>query len=39
MTKVTITKLNSNITEIECDGHTGYGVSGDRNGRRRAPHR
>ena len=29
MTKVTITKLNSNITEIECDGHTGYGVSGE----------
>ncbi len=29
MTKVTITKLNNNITEIECDGHTGYGVSGE----------
>jgi uncharacterized protein YsxB (DUF464 family) len=29
MTKITITKLNNNITELECDGHTGYGVSGE----------
>lgn len=29
MTKVKITKLNNNITELECDGHTGYGVSGE----------
>ena len=29
MTKITITKLNNNITQVECDGHTGYGVSGE----------
>ncbi len=29
MTKVTITKQSNNITDIECDGHTGYGVSGE----------
>ncbi len=29
MTKVKVTKHNDSIVEIECDGHTGYGVSGE----------
>ncbi|MBQ7453057.1 MAG: ribosomal-processing cysteine protease Prp [Clostridia bacterium] len=29
MTKVRITKLNNRIVEVECDGHTGYGVYGE----------
>ena len=29
MTKVKITKTNGIITEVECDGHTEYGVYGE----------
>ena len=29
MTHITIEKKNGNITTIECDGHTGYGVAGE----------
>ena len=29
MTKVKVTKRNDSIVEIECDGHTGYGVEGE----------
>jgi uncharacterized protein YsxB (DUF464 family) len=29
MTRVVITKKNDQITSIECDGHTGYGVEGE----------
>jgi len=29
MTKVKITKRNNKIIEVECDGHTGYGVYGE----------
>ena len=29
MTKVFVTKQNNSIVEIECDGHTGYGVHGE----------
>lgn len=29
MTKIVITKCNNSIAEIECDGHSGYGVEGE----------
>lgn len=29
MTKVFVTKQNDSIVEIECAGHTGYGVEGE----------
>lgn len=29
MTKVFITKHNNSIIQIECDGHTGYGMEGE----------
>ena len=29
MTKVIVTKHGNSIVEIECDGHTGYGVHGE----------
>ena len=29
MTKVFVTKQNNSIVEIECEGHTGYGVEGE----------
>ena len=29
MTKVFVTRQNNSIVEIECDGHTGYGVHGE----------
>lgn len=29
MTNVKVTKKLGHITEIECDGHTGYGVEGE----------
>ena len=29
MTKVFVTKQNDSIVEIECVGHTGYGVEGE----------
>lgn len=29
MTKVRIIKVNNQIMEVECDGHTGYGVFGE----------
>ncbi|MBQ7579304.1 MAG: ribosomal-processing cysteine protease Prp [Clostridia bacterium] len=29
MTKVKIVKQNNKIKEVECDGHTGYGVYGE----------
>ncbi len=29
MTTVSVRKVNGRIVEIECDGHTGYGVQGE----------
>ena len=29
MTSVKVVKQNDSITEVTCDGHTGYGVSGE----------
>ncbi len=29
MTKIKVTKQNNSIVEIECEGHTGYGVQGE----------
>lgn len=29
MTKITVTKKNNEIVELECDGHTDYGVHGE----------
>lgn len=29
MTKVSVKKISNNITEVTCDGHTGYGVEGE----------
>ena len=29
MTTVKVTKHNNSIVQIECDGHTGYGVEGE----------
>lgn len=29
MTKITVTKKNDEIIELECDGHTDYGVNGE----------
>lgn len=29
MTKVVITRIDNKISEIICDGHTGYGVEGE----------
>lgn len=29
MTKVVVKKRSNSIVEIECDGHTGYGVEGE----------
>ena len=29
MTSVKVVKQNGSITEVTCDGHTGYGVSGE----------
>ncbi|MDE6869521.1 MAG: ribosomal-processing cysteine protease Prp, partial [Clostridia bacterium] len=29
MTKIFVTKQNNSIVEIECEGHTGYGVQGE----------
>ena len=29
MTKVFVTRQNNSIVEIECEGHTGYGVEGE----------
>ena len=29
MTKVFITKYGNSIIQVECDGHTGYGVEGE----------
>lgn len=29
MTKVTISKKNNKISEVECDGHTNYGEKGE----------
>ena len=29
MTTVSVKKVNGRIVEIECDGHTGYGVQGE----------
>ena len=29
MTKISVTKKDNNIVELECDGHTDYGVNGE----------
>ena len=29
MTNVKVVKQNGSITEVTCDGHTGYGVEGE----------
>ena len=29
MTNVKVIRKNNHITEVECDGHTGYGVEGE----------
>ncbi len=29
MTKISVTKKDNNIVELECDGHTDYGVHGE----------
>lgn len=29
MTTVSVKKVNGRIVEVECDGHTGYGVQGE----------
>ena len=29
MTKISVTKIDNDIVELECDGHTDYGVHGE----------